>query len=137
MLGSSCEQCLSSWTLQVVRMHQADMSWFSQCVLLLPASSHPHLAEAVYCAGLSLPFATIEHGMVLLLHGSQAAAACRAVHVPPRPVPNLGYACLNNTLQQQKPMVSPQGGACTTSGQAKQMPALLPFSAGQGCLGSV
>ena len=34
-----------------------------------------------------------------------------AVVVPPLPVPNLGYACLNSTLQAQKPTVTSNRGA--------------------------
>jgi len=33
------------------------------------------------------------------------------VVVPPLPVPNLGYACLNSTLQAQKPTVTSNRGA--------------------------
>lgn len=34
-----------------------------------------------------------------------------AVEVPPLPVPNLGYACLNSTLQSEKPPVTTNRGA--------------------------
>ena len=83
---------------------------------------------------LPLASASSGDGIALLLPMSPAAAACPAVHVPPRPVPNLGYACLNNTLQQQKPMVSPPARADTTLGQAKQMPAVVPMPARQALL---
>ena len=36
---------------------------------------------------------------------------CPAVEVPPLPVPNLGYACLNSTLQAEKPVVTNNRGA--------------------------
>ena len=92
------------------------------------------------CPPLKLPLCAVHcvpdpHAVLYIVY--LAPAACPAVHAPTRPVPNLGYACLNNTLQQQKPMVSPQAGAHTTSEEAKQMPAPLPFPARQGFLGSV
>lgn len=41
----------------------------------------------------------------------QQAVCVTAVEVPPLPVPNLGYACLNSTLQGEKPPVTTNRGA--------------------------
>lgn len=47
----------------------------------------------------------------LVAAAKAALAAPETVVVPPLPVPNLGYACLNSTLQAQKPTVTSNRGA--------------------------
>ena len=47
---------------------------------------------------------------------------CPAVIIPPRPVPNLGYACLNTTLQLQKPPVTSNRGAILRTFEEKGLP---------------
>lgn len=47
---------------------------------------------------------------------------CSAVIIPPRPVPNLGYACLNSTLQLQKPPVTTNRGAILRTFEEKGLP---------------